>query len=516
MLTIVMRSHLLATWKQLSSQISFVTVLLVVALLTVWVGMSSHLWAGDVLFHTDLARDFMVLEEMVETRNPTLLGPRSGGIPGVFHGPVWYYISVIPFVLSAGNPVLMGWFWWLCALVAAKVFFGVVWSFTKKLDVTLLSTIVFSLIAFPFARGPVNNFIADLFAFLAFASWIYWYQKSTVLHALLGWFLLGLLVQFQMAFAVPVAIAFFPFFAYRVIKQKQLWQLLTPAVFLLPLATFFLFEIRHDWLQVRSVVRYVAHDSAESLPMAERLLSRLGLALTEGVNIFDLPQLLAAPVVLAFGIVAWRLKSPLLRITTGLFSVWYVGWWMLTLVFSGTVWPYYYSPFFGILIFVIALVAAQSKAARILLVGLTLFLVATSLDSMLYKEGKFNSSSWRLLSEMASVGLSEPNRGYFVYSQDQLAYPLKYAFSYYADRHPETQAHEFSKQPTTVLVKAADDPNNPYSTSGHWQNTKLQITAEPVEVREYPYGYTLEVFKLDQAMIDLPVDPNIVTDLHFR
>ena len=56
-----------------------------------------HLFKADVRFHTDIARDFLVMADIVETNKPTLIGPKSGGISGVFHGPAWYYLN-LPFI----------------------------------------------------------------------------------------------------------------------------------------------------------------------------------------------------------------------------------------------------------------------------------------------------------------------------------------------------------------------------------------------------------------------------------
>jgi hypothetical protein len=61
---------------------SFVFVLILInVFLSAW-----YVINGDIVFHTDIARDFLVLQDIVETHKPTLIGPRSGGISGVFHG----------------------------------------------------------------------------------------------------------------------------------------------------------------------------------------------------------------------------------------------------------------------------------------------------------------------------------------------------------------------------------------------------------------------------------------------
>ncbi|MFA5584760.1 MAG: hypothetical protein WDA09_11150, partial [Bacteriovoracaceae bacterium] len=89
---------------------SFTSIIFTILLFLTLYLLTSHLRHGDLLVHADVGRDLLVLEELVQTRQPTLIGPRAG-IAGVFHGPLWYYLNLPVFVLVGGNPVLMGWYW---------------------------------------------------------------------------------------------------------------------------------------------------------------------------------------------------------------------------------------------------------------------------------------------------------------------------------------------------------------------------------------------------------------------
>lgn len=149
-------------------------------------------------------------------------------------------------------------------------------------------------------------------------------------------------------------------------------------------------------------------------------------------------------------------------------------------------------------------------------ITLILWLFLQSRSTFLYTETRFDGSSWKLLSKIAEQSLSKPDRGYFVYSQDQFAYSLKYAFSYYAKTHPEVNAKSFEKRSETVLVKTADDPRNPYSTSQDWQSNKIKISEQPIETTTFPFGYMMEVYNLSEETINKPIDPNLIIDLHFR
>jgi len=135
---------------------------------------------------------------------------------------------------------------------------------------------------------------------------------------------------------------------------------------------------------------------------------------------------------------------------------------------------------------------------------------------LLYSPERFDSSSWRLLSQIATDSLAEPERGYFLYSQDQYTYSLKYAFLWQERRQPEKPAYAFTKKPQTVVVKAADDPNNPYLNSTVWQEQRINLQQQPDSVRLYPFGYQVEYYTLDDEAVAVPIDPNLILDLHFR
>src|SRR5579863_1660833 len=104
---------------------------------------SLHLFLGDLLFHTDIARDFLLIQDIAINHKLTLIGPRAGGIPGTFLGPAWLYLNVPAFLLGNGNPIVVGYFWLLLVLTG----FGVVFYITKKIynyEVAVLATMIFA------------------------------------------------------------------------------------------------------------------------------------------------------------------------------------------------------------------------------------------------------------------------------------------------------------------------------------------------------------------------------------
>lgn len=500
---------------RLLRKLSLFQCFLILVLIALVITMSSYLWHGDVLIHTDVARDLLVVREIVENKQVTLIGPRSS-IPGVFHGALWYYIYLIPFILSHGDPLLMGWFWWFCVVLVAGLFLYFNYLLTKNLTVSLLITILFVLLELPNSAGPTNTFFANLFAFVPFFLWWKWSQKPQLKLAVGGWLIMGLIAQFQMAFVVPLAVTWGFVFLWQIFKKKQWRQLWSILFFFLPFATFFLFDLRHDFLQINSFLTYI-QTAKSNLPFYLKLTERIQQAFYHGINLFGLKNCWINLLIWIFLLfLAWRSANNKLKQFCFMAGYWYFSWWILTLVFSGTIWSFYFDPFLSILLLVIGMIASQLSLAKWLLIILTVLAIFQSRGNFSYNSDRFNSSSWKLLSNIAKDSLNEPGIGYFLYSQDQFAYPLKYAFAFYQQENPQFQAVHFSKQPITVLVKSADNPDNPWSTSKDWQLNKLRINLEPVYTKVYSHGYTLEKYLLDEKTLNESVDPNLVRGLEFR
>jgi hypothetical protein len=138
---------------------------------------------GDIFFHTDIARDFLLLEDMTKNKLVTLIGPRSGGIPGVFHGPLWLYLNLPAFFIAKGNPVIVGWFW--VALFILNLFI-VYKTATKLFDqkTSLLSTALFSTVTAPTIRQLFNPYGAVMLSPIFFYFFVD-YLKTNKLRSLL-------------------------------------------------------------------------------------------------------------------------------------------------------------------------------------------------------------------------------------------------------------------------------------------------------------------------------------------
>ena len=106
--------------KPVNSRI--VTYFLLICLLLAAVQALLPMIFGTINFHVDVARDFLVIRDIVQNHKITLIGPRSGGIPGVFHGPLWLYLNIPSYLVGHGDPVIVGYGWfvmWVLGLFTA-------------------------------------------------------------------------------------------------------------------------------------------------------------------------------------------------------------------------------------------------------------------------------------------------------------------------------------------------------------------------------------------------------------
>ncbi|KXK10407.1 MAG: hypothetical protein UZ22_OP11002000799 [Microgenomates bacterium OLB23] len=73
--------------------------LAVIALIFRWYPIHGGLFT----FEYDMAKDSLIMLKMYQHQDPSLVGPTTS-IPGLFYGPAWYYIALIPNILLGFDP----------------------------------------------------------------------------------------------------------------------------------------------------------------------------------------------------------------------------------------------------------------------------------------------------------------------------------------------------------------------------------------------------------------------------
>ena len=68
----------------------------------------------------------------------------------------------------------------------------------------------------------------------------------------------------------------------------------------------------------------------------------------------------------------------------------------------------------------------------------------------------------------------------------------------------------------TYVIAAPPPPNNPYMLHEWWVKNEANIASQPIEVKKFPSGFTMEKFLLTEKEQQVPYDKNIELGIHFR
>ncbi len=481
---------------------------------------------GDIVFHTDIARDFLLFEDIVKNRDIALLGPRSGGIPGVFHGPAWLYLNLPAFIIGGGNPVAVGWFWLL--LFIASI--GIVYWVAKKMfdeEVGWLAALIFSLVTADSVRSMFNPYGAVLLAPLFFYFFWKYVQKHQLKDILITYFVLGLMIQFQMAFGGPILILTFPYLLYSVIKHKHWKHLLSPFILLIPLSTFFAFDLKNNFLQARSVLNYLS--GAEIAGKVNTPFNELIWKRWHGL-IFDNPALITQGTtwmnwlfLACFAFVIYQLyrhKDSKYRNMFVIFFVFYIGYWMISLLYKGVMWSYYYWPFVGVLaIFFAAIRKFMFKPVfyiifAIIYISILYPLVLKTVSFQGYFAKDNSSWKFRRLAAERIYKDAPAEFGYYIFTADQFGYPSRYAMNFVQNKYPDKKAVPYEKRKTTYLL--IDPSTLSFYNEDSWTKGDIKIDKKPAEVFKFATNFIVRKYHLTDEEIKVPSNPDLIHTLIFR
>lgn len=500
--------------------------LIIYIAITVLIG-ANYIFQGSIRFDADISRDFLLLDELV-TKKYMLIGPRASGIPGVFHGPLWIYLNLPAYILGNTNPVVVGFGW----IVFILLFLTASYFLIRKISDT------FTAIAFTGLSAGVlivwyhqllNPFGAfALMPILVFFLWKYT-QKQLLKYWLALILILGAMIQFQMAVGGPITILTL-FWVFKIMwHKKKLKQLVWLPLFAIPLSTFIIFELRHDFAQTQSVLKFISgNTNAQLIPLSERLLQRWKLFTRDSISLFYHQfRLLNVPFALAFmlqvknNIFVFKPKKQQLF---NLIFYLYLGYFLITLFFNGYLLIYYWWPLVPLSLLMTSMILSQLKS-KLKYSVLTILL----LSQLWYGYGKMQEieqgigvieDDWlfqKIMVEKLFQG-EEQEFGYFIFTPDVFAYESKAAMTYTIAKHPEKSVIRYKKMPITYLILAPRDKIREDVNSDRWKDQRLKLDPKdpPAEVMKYLDGYTIEKFEFSEAQLNQEPDPTIDDWLHFR
>ena len=266
--------------------------------------------SGRFTFVFDMGRDLLWTRNMVELKKPTLIGP-WGSIAGIYFGPGWYYLLSIPYILTSGDPrgsaivplmgnivsICLGW-WWLGRkkhYIAANI-----WAVLYA-----SSSIIVSLSSFPFHANLLP--LVTLVFFVGLSE-----SKFFPLSALSA----SLTYHLEPAAGIMLTIFLFLFAIVSLLQsfeRLKLLKFLQPLglkqisisiiIFVIPFLPQTLFELRHDFIQTKSLAAYFKGENTSLggiLPLGQRVIERVDkIAGTLSYTVFPLSGIWQQRLILA-------------------------------------------------------------------------------------------------------------------------------------------------------------------------------------------------------------------------
>ncbi|OGG08347.1 hypothetical protein A2154_01510 [Candidatus Gottesmanbacteria bacterium RBG_16_43_7] len=225
----------------------------------------------NFLFGFDNGRDFMIARDMVENHKLRLIGAEAGSgsaaLKGLFHGPGYYYLLALSYVVFQKNPygalIIMFLFGITTMVLTYKLTYKIFGRYAAMaaLFMVSVSDLVVSQSRFIWGPHPIFPFIILSLFFLyrayvkpqlgiplalLFASWTY---------------------HFHIGVAVPMVLSILisEIFIYR-IKSLKIYLLSMFAV-ILGFLPMLLFELRHNFLALSNLFNYFTDSTYAKIPI---------------------------------------------------------------------------------------------------------------------------------------------------------------------------------------------------------------------------------------------------------
>lgn len=492
-----------------------------------------HLFKVDFYYDTDIARDMLLLEDMVKEQKISLIGGRTS-VSGVFHGPLYYWLMLPFFIFANGNPVVLSWVWFVIYLLFISAFYYVG---KKVLDdkTALISTTLLASATMAYADGFTHSVLAN-FLIIPLMYSAYRYVLSNKVLWLLGAVLgAGLLIQFQMAFGVPVLILVGGYTIYHIIRQRNFSHLLAGLLLLMPISTFIAFDVRHDFIQFKSVVSTLTGEGGSDFSLngywPDRWTSFIDTFRFWSIPLKELQNFAQVSTIILLAFLAYHNFKAGSKSNTfiTLATLIIFGFWIVTSPFKGNVWPHYYRTLLPVVILCVTYAVIKHVPKRfflpilVLIIGSNTFFAVKSGIDYLKSTPSADEIHWKFYRQMAQDVLDNSGDepfGYYVYSPDQFGYQAKYAMRYFAKAN-NANAKPYTKQPLTYLILAGYWDDNKFLSKEYWKNSQVRIEREPDDIWVYRNAsgqetYTIMRFDLTDEETTVSAEPTLLDGIHFR
>lgn len=267
LISIYKRSNVLLKNKKVEKKL-FILLIFLVIFLSLF-PRSIEVLNQNPVFGFDNGREMLAAKQIIVDHKPILIGTEVGagsaGITGIFHGPVYYYMLTIPFLLFNGNPqggvYLMFIFGLLTVIFSyflGEKLFGKHIG-TLLILLTSMSPVLIAQSRFIWSPNP-----PPLFILLSYYFTYMFTQNKKKVNIFLASFFAGFVYNFELGIAVPMSLALvmYSIFIFKRNLKSYVFLLLGFMFAYLPM---FIFEARHNFLGLRGILLYlVSHKSSST------------------------------------------------------------------------------------------------------------------------------------------------------------------------------------------------------------------------------------------------------------
>lgn len=183
-----------------------------------------YLPCGALSFAYDQARDAFIVQDILKG-DFKILGPPVSGVPGLYHGVLYYYVIAPAYLLGHGNPITVAYFLSLISSLGVFSVFYLTYLLTKKIIPGILAALIF---AFSFEATQYANLLTNASMGVWFVPIVYiglylWIKNEVKWGCVITGIAFGLAVQSEIALAYHLGpILLWLYLSKKKINKKEL------------------------------------------------------------------------------------------------------------------------------------------------------------------------------------------------------------------------------------------------------------------------------------------------------
>jgi 4-amino-4-deoxy-L-arabinose transferase-like glycosyltransferase len=470
----------------------------------------------NYLFGFDQGWNYNLVKEIVVDHKFRLIGAETSlgvGFNGVFHGPGYYYLLAIFYILFKGDPygglVLM----FLSGLITLIITYILGLKIFGKIGALILlflvsnSPPIISQSRFLWTPHPASVLIIILFGL------IYLSTFNPIKFLPLAMLVAAMVYHFHLGIAIPLIISVF---IYSFIFVNNRWQILFRNIFAIIIAFIpgILFEIRHNFMAINGIIQYLnelfqPHSSSRIYKFTEHLLNYW----TNAVGTFPFPLILSKFIpellffiFIIFGVVycfKTKIEKPqkglLIYLITLLFTTW-----IFFMSLNNNIWDYYLIPLHFVYCFLTVYICLNliknnsiSRNISYLIFGLIVLIFGLGAFQQLYKTYTSDYKDYggveKILGKKAALDaiFKDANSKPFtimIFTPPVYTYPYDYLFFWYGNRKYGFIPKTGKSQLTYLLIQP--DWEKPWSYQG-WLDTVVK-DGKILSTDKLPSGFIIQ------------------------